>query len=186
MRELRQVNHTPREYEVESEEDLTSDRHSVVTNDRQSVVTLPSFKRSRQLHARMRQSNTDRSLQAKKRVIKMLFVVVLEFFVFWTPMYVMGTWRVFDEKSAMRHVSPVAMNFIHLLSYVSSCCNPITYCFMNQKFRQGFLSAFHCCCSPLRRRRQERQRTMSRYSSCDGKSANSCKCKETRFHMTPF
>ena len=173
------TNNGPREYEVESEDELTSDRQSVVT------TSLPNFKRQRQLHARMRQSNTDRSLQAKKRVIKMLFVVVLEFFVFWTPMYVMNTWVVFDEQSAQRHVSAVAMNFIHLLSYVSSCCNPITYCFMNQKFRQGFLSAFRCCCPwSSRRRRQERQRAMSRYSSCDGKS-NSCSCHK-RFHITPF
>ena len=45
------------------------------------------------------------------------------------------------------------MSFIHLLSYVSSCCNPITYCFMNSTFRQGFLAAFRCC---YRRRRAAR------------------------------
>ena len=93
----------------------------------------------------LRQSNTERSLQAKKRVIRMLFVVVMEFFVCWTPMYVMQTWRLFDHEGATHSVTPLSMNMIHLLSYVSSCCNPITYCFMNRKFRQGFLSAFRCC-----------------------------------------
>uniref|UniRef100_K1PZ04 Gastrin/cholecystokinin type B receptor n=1 Tax=Magallana gigas TaxID=29159 RepID=K1PZ04_MAGGI len=29
-------------------------------------------------------------------------------------------------------------------SYVSTCCNPVTYCFMNRNFRQGFLSVFRC------------------------------------------
>lgn len=33
---------------------------------------------------------------------------------------------------------------IQLLAYVSSCCNPITYCFLNRKFRQAFLKVFQC------------------------------------------
>jgi cholecystokinin A receptor/cholecystokinin-like receptor len=75
----------------------------------------------------------------------MLFVVVIEFFICWTPMYVMNTWFLFDRDTAQKHVSPGAMNFIHLLAYASSITNPITYCFMNQKFRKGFLMAFSCC-----------------------------------------
>ena len=35
----------------------------------------------------MRHSNAEKNLVAKKRVIKMLFVVVLEFFICWTPLY---------------------------------------------------------------------------------------------------
>ena len=94
----------------------------------------------------MRHTNQEKSLAAKKRVIKMLFMVVLEFFVCWTPLYVVQTWMVFDYDSAGRHLTSVSLNFVQLLSYVSSCCNPITYCFMNKKFRQGFISAFRCCC----------------------------------------
>ena len=32
----------------------------------------------------------------------------------------------------------------HLLMYVSTCCNPITYCFLHSKFRQSFLQAITC------------------------------------------
>lgn len=60
-------------------------------------------------------------------------------------MYVLQTWNLFDPTTARQSITPVTMNMIHLLSYVSACCNPITYCFMNRKFRQGFLSAFRCC-----------------------------------------
>ena len=102
----------------------------------------------------IRQSNTEKLLAAKRRVIKMLLVVVLEFFIFWTPVYVLQTWIALDTNSAIKHVSPMTMNLIHLLSYVSSCCNPITYCFMNRKFRQGFLSAFRCCGPSARRGRK--------------------------------
>lgn len=85
----------------------------------------------------VRQTNADRSLAAKKRVIKMLFVVILEFFICWTPVYVIMTWNVLDSATAKQSVSPMTMNLLHLLSYCSACCNPITYCFMNKKFRQG-------------------------------------------------
>lgn len=92
----------------------------------------------------MRHSNTEKSLAAKKRVIKMLFMIVFEFFVCWTPLYVLQTWSVMDFPTVRLYISPTTMSFIHLLSYVSSCCNPITYCFMNKKFRQAFLAAFRC------------------------------------------
>lgn len=84
------------------------------------------------------------SIRAKRRSVQMLTVVVVLFFVCWTPMYVMQTWSVFDYDDAVAHVSPLAMNYIHLLAFVSSCCNPITYCFMSAKFRQGFVDAFRC------------------------------------------
>lgn len=29
---------------------------------------------------------------------------------------------------------------IQLMAYISSCCNPITYCFMNRRFRAAFLA----------------------------------------------
>ncbi|XP_029645345.1 cholecystokinin receptor-like [Octopus sinensis] len=92
----------------------------------------------------MRQSNSEKSRASKIRVIRMLFVIVLEFFVCWSPLYVVQTWIVFDEKGANDILSPTSHSFIQLLAYVSSCCNPITYCFMNNKFRQAFVSAFRC------------------------------------------
>ncbi|XP_064609634.1 cholecystokinin receptor type A-like [Liolophura sinensis] len=90
----------------------------------------------------MRQSNFDRTKIAKKRVIKMLFAVILEFFVCWTPLYVLTTWKTFHLMSLLQTITPMTMSLIHLLSYISSCCNPITYCFMNRKFRQGFITVF--------------------------------------------
>lgn len=91
-------------------------------------------------------SNNASRMRAKKRSVQMLSAVVIEFFVCWTPIYVLNTWSVFDYMSAVEHVSGTAMNFIHLLAFVSSCCNPVTYCFMSAKFRQGFVAAFRCCC----------------------------------------
>ncbi|KAI8798514.1 cholecystokinin receptor type A, partial [Biomphalaria glabrata] len=104
----------------------------------------PGQRRRFEVHRIMRQSNTEKSRAAKRRVIKMLFIIVLEFFIFWTPVYVISSWMVFDVPSAQRNISNMTKSLFHLLSYVSACCNPITYCFMNKNFRQSFLMVFRC------------------------------------------
>ncbi|XP_013418687.1 cholecystokinin receptor isoform X2 [Lingula anatina] len=103
-----------------------------------------SHKRMDFEHSAVRRSNAEKSLAAKKRVIRMLFVIVLEFFICWTPLYALYTWVDFDKASARKHLTAVCWSLIQLLSYVSACCNPITYCFMNKKFRHSFLAAFRC------------------------------------------
>ena len=50
----------------------------------------------------------------------------------------------FDPASLYEQMGPTEIALIQLLAYLSSCCNPITYCFMNEKFRNAFLSAFGC------------------------------------------
>ncbi|CAL8116060.1 unnamed protein product [Orchesella dallaii] len=95
----------------------------------------------------IRSTYTGKSMESKKKVIRMLFVLVAEFFVCWTPLYVMNTWYLFDSEAVYNHIGPFGVVLIQLLAYVSSCCNPITYCFMNRKFRQAFIKVFQCCTS---------------------------------------
>ena len=106
---------------------------------------------------RMRRSNPRKIRENKIRVIRMLFVVVLEFFLCWTPLYIIQTWMVFDVHSAYEFLTPLTKTLFHLLSYMSSCCNPITYCFMNRKFREGFVRVFTCRKPPppLKERQRE-------------------------------
>ena len=75
---------------------------------------------------------------------QMLFVVVLEFFICWTPLYVINTISLFDPKTVYQNLGYTAISFFQLLSFSSSCCNPITYCFMNIGFRKAFLNLFRC------------------------------------------
>jgi hypothetical protein len=74
----------------------------------------------------------------------MLFVVVIEFFVCWTPLYVINTIALFDPKAVYQHLGYTAISFLQLLAYSSSCCNPITYCFMSLGFRKAFMNLFRC------------------------------------------
>ncbi|XP_054721209.1 gastrin/cholecystokinin type B receptor-like [Uloborus diversus] len=86
----------------------------------------------------------EKNQAAKTRVVRMLFVVVVEFFLCWTPLYVVNTWALFDAKTIYSSLGYVGISVIHLLAYVSSCCNPLTYCFMHKKYRQGFLAVIGC------------------------------------------
>lgn len=93
----------------------------------------------------LRRTNAERSLLNKKRVIKMLLAVVLEFFICWTPLYTINTIALFDPSIVYDNLGYTAISFFQLLAYTSSCCNPITYCFMNCGFRKSFLNLFRCC-----------------------------------------
>lgn len=92
----------------------------------------------------LRRTNAEKSLISKKRVIKMLCAVVLEFFICWTPLYVINTVALFNPLAVYSGLGYTAISFFQLLAYSSSCCNPITYCFMNCGFRKSFLNLFRC------------------------------------------
>ncbi|CAO1385785.1 unnamed protein product [Diamesa serratosioi] len=113
----------------------------------------------------LRRSNAEKSLLNKKRVIKMLFVVVLEFFICWTPLYVINTIALFDKKLVYQNLSSTTISFFQLLAYSSSCCNPITYCFMNIGFRKAFLNLFKCF---KKMREPNRRVSMSGFCSAGG------------------
>ncbi|XP_029315648.1 LOW QUALITY PROTEIN: cholecystokinin receptor [Cottoperca gobio] len=103
---------------------------------------------------RPRSNTSEAKLEAKKRVIRMLVVIVVLFFLCWMPLYCANTWRAFDDISATHALSGAPIAFIHLLCYTSACVNPIIYCFMNTRFRKALLATFSCCAAPCHRRRR--------------------------------
>lgn len=110
---------------------------------------------SRAVRAERPRSNTSEAkLEAKKRVIRMLVVIVVLFFLCWMPLYCANTWRAFDDMSAKHALSGAPIAFIHLLCYTSACVNPIIYCFMNTRFRKALLATFSCCAAPCRHHRR--------------------------------
>ncbi|XP_065145117.1 cholecystokinin receptor type A [Paramisgurnus dabryanus] len=112
---------------------------------KRSDASNPSPSNSKIKIGRVCSNSSTANLMAKKRVIRMLLVIVGLFFLCWTPIFVVNAWRAFDRRSADRLLSGAPISFIHLLSYTSACVNPIVYCFMNKRFRQGVLATFNCC-----------------------------------------
>ncbi|CAB3378575.1 Hypothetical predicted protein [Cloeon dipterum] len=120
-------------------------------NPAESVALRPLEASSKPSQVQVRQHATicsayaERSMDAKRKVIRMLFVLVVEFFVCWTPLHVLNTWYLLCPKHLYRAIGKKEVLLVQLLAYTSSCCNPITYCFMNKKFRQAFVDVFDCC-----------------------------------------
>ncbi|EDV46631.1 cholecystokinin receptor type A isoform X2 [Drosophila erecta] len=117
---------------------------TTTTTTATTVTTLAkSSSPSIRVHdAALRRSNEAKTLESKKRVVKMLFVLVLEFFICWTPLYVINTMVMLIGPVVYEYVDYTAISFLQLLAYSSSCCNPITYCFMNASFRRAFVDTF--------------------------------------------
>ncbi|EYC27262.1 hypothetical protein Y032_0009g617 [Ancylostoma ceylanicum] len=97
------------------------------------------------LEASLRSTHIQKSAVAKQRVIKMLIVVVIIFFCCWTPSYIW--WLLLMAGDSFESLQLSVWNsdlntFITLLTYISSCTNPITYCFLNKKFRTAIYAMF--------------------------------------------
>ncbi|XP_030381928.1 LOW QUALITY PROTEIN: gastrin/cholecystokinin type B receptor [Scaptodrosophila lebanonensis] len=113
------------------------------TQATQTTVALAKTSPSLRVHdAALRRSNEAKTLESKKRVVKMLFVLVLEFFLCWTPLYVINTLGMFIGPALYEYIDYTSISYLQLLAYSSSCCNPITYCFMNASFRRAFVDTF--------------------------------------------
>ncbi len=78
----------------------------------------------------------------QRRSISMIFAVVLEFFICWTPIYTINTITIYSPNLIYKGLGYNGISFFHLLAFFSSCANPIIYCFMSSKFRANFLSLF--------------------------------------------
>lgn len=92
----------------------------------------------------LRSSQAQRSLVAKRRVVRMLFVLVAEFFICWTPLFLVNLLSLYIPRQVYAALGSFGVSLVQLLAYLSSCCNPLTYCFMNAKFIQSFKLAFSC------------------------------------------
>lgn len=92
----------------------------------------------------LRSSQTERSLMAKRRVIRMLFVLVAEFFICWSPLFIVNLLSLYIPRQVYAVLGSFGVSLVQLVAYLSSCCNPITYCFMNAKFLQSFKQTFGC------------------------------------------
>lgn len=103
-----------------------------------------SSKRKSDVNISLRSTNMRSCTNHRKRVIKMLFVVVFEYFVCCSPLYILNTWKSIDYRNIHGKLSDTAWSLILLLFYSSSFIHPITYCFMNKNFRKAFLGVFRC------------------------------------------
>ncbi|XP_075158101.1 RYamide receptor-like [Haematobia irritans] len=85
-------------------------------------------------------------------MIKMMVTVVIVFTMCWLPFNILSL-LLNDEEVRMWGALPYAWFAVHWLAMSHSCYNPIIYCYMNARFRGGFLQIIYrvpglrrCCC----------------------------------------
>jgi len=79
----------------------------------------------------------------RRKALKLLITLIVEFFVCWTPLYIYHTIGTFD-KQFYRRVPPIFVDLILLFSFASASCNPLTYYFMSQRYRSVLYAYLPC------------------------------------------
>ena len=109
----------------------------------------------------------------------MLIVVIFEFFLCWCPVYILQTWQTVDYLSALSWVTPREKTIFSLTSFSSACFHPLTYCFMNKNFREGFKKVFRRSAASQRKFKGSEYVTKSNSDRCKsiaGGSTNQSTC----------
>ncbi|XP_066305092.1 QRFP-like peptide receptor [Branchiostoma lanceolatum] len=91
--------------------------------------------------------------KTKRKVIRMMVVVVLAFFICWTPYQILQLYIEFTDDSKRPSWFPDLRYSVVLLGYANSACNPIIYNGFSENFRKGFWDVLKLRC--LRRNRVE-------------------------------
>uniref|UniRef100_A0A915EGW2 G-protein coupled receptors family 1 profile domain-containing protein n=1 Tax=Ditylenchus dipsaci TaxID=166011 RepID=A0A915EGW2_9BILA len=114
--------------------------------DSSSVDDFSARKNATLVEQSLRSTHSERTALVKQRLIRMLIVIVIIFFCCWTPSYIW--WLLLNAQDSFGSTFNVwnseLNTFITVLTYLSSCTNPITYCFLNSKFRNALFLSFGC------------------------------------------
>ncbi|XP_033218326.1 gonadotropin-releasing hormone II receptor [Belonocnema kinseyi] len=90
-------------------------------------ILVEIYKRSRDSNPdKIRRSSLGFLGKARIRTLKMTIIIVLVFFVCWTPYYVMSLWYWVDRSSAVQ-VDQKVQRALFLFACTNSCMNPIVY-----------------------------------------------------------
>ncbi|ELT96089.1 hypothetical protein CAPTEDRAFT_195613 [Capitella teleta] len=91
------------------------------------------------------ENNRDQRMAASKRkMVKMMITVVIIYALCWLPLHTVTiVGDVHESVWHFRHIQ-VLWSGAHWLAMSNCCYNPIVYCWMNSKFRQGFKYSLRC------------------------------------------
>ncbi|XP_058552535.1 substance-K receptor [Neofelis nebulosa] len=119
-----------------------------------------------------------RHLQAKKKFVKTMVLVVVTFAVCWLPYHFYFILGSFQEDVYYHKFIQQVYLALFWLAMSSTMYNPIIYCCLNHRFRSGFRLAFRCC--PWVTATEEDKIELTHTPSLSVK-VNRCHTKETFF-----
>ena len=79
------------------------------------------------------------------QMVKMMITVVVIYAICWLPLHTITlVGDSYDEVYSYPYIH-VIWTACHWLAMSNSCYNPIVYCWMNSRYRNGFRYALRCC-----------------------------------------
>ncbi|XP_053981949.1 RYamide receptor-like [Hylaeus volcanicus] len=109
-----------------------------------------------------------RMARSKRKMVKMMVTVVIVFTICWLPYNILMLIMDNNEATANWSGLPFIWTVLHWLAMSHSCYNPVIYCWMNARFRSGFITAIGCLPGVHRILRNERRRNSNHNASMIG------------------
>ncbi|XP_022090479.1 alpha-2C adrenergic receptor-like [Acanthaster planci] len=134
-----------------------------------STLAVPGLKAAVVMRRKRAKTASEmRRKQEELRLTKSFLVVILAFIVCWFPFCITMFWSVFSPYPVFRPVDMASL----LLGFFNSCCNPVIYGLMNNRFRAGFKHILCCHWTPWYRRRNAGKKVLDRgFGSITGTAA---------------
>lgn len=83
-------------------------------------------------------------MRTRRKVLKMLFVVIVTFIICWTPDQVAFLLFNFNYFKAVDFLGTDLYHILVSVAFVNSCANPFIYAASNSQFRASFRRIFYC------------------------------------------
>ncbi|XP_066100394.1 C-C chemokine receptor type 1-like [Saccopteryx bilineata] len=86
--------------------------------------------------------------EKKSKVVRLIFVIIIMFFLFWTPFNLTMSISAFedvlmDNNCEQSKQLDLAIQVTEVISYMHCCVNPIIYVFVGERFREYLRQLFH-------------------------------------------
>ncbi|CAB3404301.1 unnamed protein product [Caenorhabditis bovis] len=110
---------------------------------------------------RKREPKKPKDVEGRRKVVRLLFAVVLSFGLFTFPHHarlIYSSWS--TSVSCMSHWSSLLQPFSYICLFVSSAINPILYAFLSKRFRTAVSDVLHCRKGVFSRISRSRNRTL--------------------------
>lgn len=108
-----------------------------------------------------------KSIKSKQKIVKMMLIVVIIFLVCWAPYHIYFLLAHHYPQINDSEYAQQSFLVIYCLAMSNSMYNPLVYCWMNSRFRQGFRNVFCCTCfrsKQLENTKSTRHHVAARYS----------------------
>lgn len=104
--------------------------------------------------------------ESRRKILKMCFIMVLTFMVFWAPLHFINVYRFYDKSIEGWSNFGYIFFVCHLLAVSRTFVNPFIYAWSNIKFRTGFKYFMCCYCLSSKRKHMLFQRHNESVKTC--------------------